>query len=154
MVREKETTIIGGPSLTFVRFVLPAGEAVSAPPLSATLGQIQVNSADFCKQFNLYSQSYEPGTLLNVHLFKQTDGTFFIIIRGISLPFLFFQAVTEDKLIPVEVLYDIFKIFMPNPKDEFFSAKQFFGSLRAANFKILLLFACPSVCIILNFFFQ
>jgi len=139
MVREKETTIISGPSLTFVRFVLPAGEAVSAPPLSATLGQIQVNSADFCKQFNSVTQTYEPGTLLNVHLFKQADGSYFFKIRGIFLPFLLFQASVEDtKVIPLEILYDVFKITSGTPTNEFLSAKQFFGSLRASDFKVLL----------------
>ncbi len=141
MVREKETITVGGPSLTFVRFVLPAGEAISAPPLSATLGQIQVNSSDFCKQFNSLSQTYEPGTLLNVHLFKQTDGSYFFKIRGVSLPFLFFQSSIESKFIPVEILYDIFKITANNSssrEQEFFKAKQFLGALRSSDFKILL----------------
>jgi hypothetical protein len=142
MVREKEITYgSSGAGLTFVRFVLPAGEAVSAPPLSATLGQIQVNSADFCKQFNIISQTlYEAGTLLNVHLFKQADGSFYFKIRGIFLPFLIFQGANSTKILTVETLYDIFRIssYGCGNYSSFFNAKCFYGSMRSINFKILL----------------
>lgn len=142
MVREKESHVSLAPNLVFVRLVLPAGEAVSAPPLSATLGQVQINSNDFCKQFNLESvASFEMGTLLNVHLFKNSDGTFYFIIRGVFLPFLFFQGADEMKYIPVEVLFDIFKISglctSPNVHTQFTKSKEFFGALRSIKFKLI-----------------
>lgn len=141
MVREKESGISLIPKLVFVRLVLPVGEAVSAPPLSATLGQVQINSNDFCKQFNAEtSELFEVGTLVNVHLFKNSDGTFYFIIRGIFSPFLFFQGADDDKFIPVEVLFDTFKLSHPaytTSAQNFTCAKQFFGSLRSINFKVI-----------------
>ncbi len=161
MVREKEIHLIStSSSIIFIRLVLPAGEAVSAPPLSATLGQVGVSSNDFCKQFNLLSlDSYEPGVLLNVHLFKNSDGTFFIRIRGLFSPFLFFQLSDESKFIPVENLFDLFLYFFSSTPpispckvagSENFSvlsaggfaqAKQFFGAIRSMGFKVIFLFS-------------
>ena len=57
-------------SALFIRLIVPAGEATPVPPLSATLGQAQVNANDFCKQFNLRSSVYENGVLLSIHLFR------------------------------------------------------------------------------------
>jgi hypothetical protein len=150
MVREKEVHISLAPSVIFIRLVLPAGEAVSAPPLSATLGQVGIASNDFCKQFNsLSSASYETGALLNVHLFKNPDGTFYIRIRGLFSPFLFFQVADDNKFIGVEHLFDIFFYFFTESNSAdlsgfptaraFTDAKEFFGSLRSMNFKIIFL---------------
>lgn len=162
MVREKEQTFTpatGTNPLIFIRLVLAAGEAVSAPPLSATLGQVQINSNDFCKQFNAFSLTeYELGTLLNVHLFKNSDGTFFFKIRGIFLPFLLFQASVDHdhvttRAIPLEQLFDIYRIQQLSigaavPKPMFNTAKQFFGGLRSSRFNILLLFClCHFPCL-------
>jgi hypothetical protein len=140
MVREKEIYSSAAPTLTFVRLLLPAGEALSAPPLSATLGQVQINSADFCKQFNLVSLDlYEPGTLLNVHLFKNPDGTFYFYLRGVFLPFLMFQAADEYRRIPVEVLFDLWQIALPpSSTPTFFKAKELFGAMRSMRFRVLL----------------
>lgn len=140
MVREKEASSISlAPNLVFVRLVLPAAEAISAPPLSATLGQVQINSNDFCKQFNAEtSELFEAGTLVNVHLFKNSDGTFYFILRGIFSPFLLFQGADDNKFIPVEILFDIFRLSSPSlPTPRFNHAKQFFGSLRSMNFKVI-----------------
>jgi hypothetical protein len=142
MVREKEITTVSAASRLFIRLVLPAGEALAAPPLSAILGQVQVNSNDFCKQFNTFSQlTYEVGVLLNVHLFKNSDGTFFFYVRGIFGPFLIFQAADEDRCIPVEVFYDIFQLGSRTRganASGYFVAKEAFGALRAINFSLLL----------------
>ena len=142
MIREKEVDLSPKSSKpTFVRLTLPAGEAVSAPPLSAILGQIQVNAGDFCKQFNAFSlQRYEAGVLLNVRLYKNFNGTYFFVIVGISKAFLFFQACDKDKFIPIEVLFDIFRIVYKvdkKPVNQFKRAKEFFGTLRSMGFKII-----------------
>jgi hypothetical protein len=142
MVREKETpTTKAIAKPVYIRLQLSAGEAVSAPPLSATLGQAQINSSEFCKVFNAHSlQHFEQGVLLNVDLFKNPDNTYYFYLRGISLPYLLFQVANEAKLIPVEQLYDAFAlkaITMSLPLD-FSSAKLFFGAMRCINFRILL----------------
>lgn len=142
MVREKEIpTQKTAIRPTYIRLQLAAGEAVSAPPLSAILGQAQINSSEFCKVFNaLSTQQFESGVLLNVDLYKNPDNTYYFYIRGISLPFLLFQISNEFKFIPVERLYDAF-VLKSNTMGvtfNFHSAKLFFGGLRGINFKILL----------------
>lgn len=141
MVREKEI-IPTGKSVTkpvYIRLQLAAGEAVSAPPLSAILGQAQINSSDFCKVFNTYSlQHFELGVLLNVDLFKNPDNTYYFYLRGISLPYLLFQVSNDFKFIPVEKLYDVFRLKVSPKSLDFSSAKLFFGAMRSMNFKVLL----------------
>lgn len=144
MIREKEIDLLPKSDRPlFVRLAIPSGEAISAPPLSAILGQIQVNSVDFCKQFNAFSaQRYEIGTLLNVHLYKNPNGTYFFVVVGISKSFLFFQACDKDKFIPIEVLFDIFRLVYKvdrRPVNQFRCAKEFFGTLRSMGFKIIFL---------------
>jgi ribosomal protein L11 len=142
MVREKEVPIQNStPKPTFIRLQLAAGEAISAPPLSATLGQVQINSSEFCKTFNAAStQLYEVGVLLNVDLFKNPDNTYYFYIKGISLPYILFQTASANKLIPVEALYDVFKIklFSMNKEINFGTVKLLFGAIRGMKFKVIL----------------
>ena len=142
MVREKELPIhSSSPKSIFIRLQLPAGEAVSAPPLSATLGQVQINSSDFCKTFNSTSlQLFEPGVLVNVDLYKNPDNSYYFYIKGISISYLLFQSCNEYKFIPVEVLYDLFriKLLSTGKPFNFYTVKLLFGSIRAIKFRILL----------------
>jgi len=146
MVREKELPVqktVVKP--TYIRLQLPSGEAISAPPLSATLGQVQINSGDFCKAFNAFStQFYDQGVLVNVDLFKKPDNTYYFIIRGVSLPFLIFQISNDHKIVPLEILYDafFFKAQTEGIQLNFSSAKLFFGALRSINFRIIFLNVC------------
>ncbi|HAO08273.1 MAG TPA: hypothetical protein DCQ50_15085 [Chryseobacterium sp.] len=142
MVREKEVPVQNStPKPVFIRLQLASGEAVSAPPLSATLGQVQINSSEFCRTFNTMStQQYEIGTLLNVDLYKNPDNTYYFYIRGISFPYILFQIADSTKIIPLETLYDAFKIklFSINKEISFSSTKLLFGAIRAIKFKIIL----------------
>ncbi len=126
----------------FIRLIIPAGEAIPVPPLSATLGQSQINANDFCKQFNFRSSIYENGTLLSIHLFRFSNGSFSFTINRIFLPFLLYQCVeADDKTIFIEKLYDIFKIYSRYASTDvsFTSlASQFFGAIRASKFKVIL----------------
>lgn len=126
----------------FIKLIIPAGEAIPVPPLSATLGQSQINANDFCKQFNFRSSIYENGTLLSIHLFRFSNGSFSFTINRIFLPFLLYQCVeADDKTIFVEKLYDIFKIYSRySSTDVSFTslASQFFGAIRASKFKVIL----------------
>jgi ribosomal protein L11 len=139
MVRERESNFNSVKPI-LLNFVLPAGEAVSQPPLSALLGQVQINSNEFCKQFNSLSiEKYYPGTLLNVSVIKYSDNRFKLTIRGFSLPFLFFQASfnIKKRKIYVETAYDILKIICQDqskPLNES-SAREFFGALRTSKFR-------------------
>jgi hypothetical protein len=142
MVREKELPVQKLTiKPTYIRLQLSAGEAISAPPLSAILGQAQINSSEFCKVFNQFSlQYFDISVLLNVDLFKNPDNTYYFYIRGISLPYLLFQVSDDNKFIPVERLYDVFKLkaqSMNRPLD-FYTAKLLFGALRTISFRVLL----------------
>lgn len=142
MVREKEVPIQNStPKPTFIRLQLAAGEAISAPPLSATLGQVQINSIEFCKTFNAVStQQYETGVLLNVDLYKNPDNTYYFYIRGVSFPYILFQIANTTKMVPVETLYDAFnlKLTSINKEINFNTAKLLFGAMRAIKFKVIL----------------
>lgn len=141
MVREKEIPLQkSAPKPAYVRLLLPAGEAVSAPPLSAILGQAKINSSDFCKNFNSFTvQKFESGVLLNVDLYKNPDDTYYFQVRGISLPFILFQVSDDSKFISLELLYDSFRLKAASTGIDFnfSSVKNMFGSLRSINFKIL-----------------
>jgi hypothetical protein len=126
----------------FVRVVLPAGEAIPVPPLSATLGQSQINANDFCKQFNIRSSIYEPGILVSVHIFRFSNGSFSFSINRIFLPFLLYQVVEDNtkNIILIEKLYDVFTIYSRYCSTDVSVtslASQFFGVIRSTKFIIL-----------------
>jgi hypothetical protein len=143
MVRERELSSVSTQASIPLNFVLPAGEALPQPPLSALLGQVQINATEFCKLFNIKSlENYYSGTLLNVFVIKKSDNRFSIAIRGVFLPFLFFQGSNfSSKIIYIENLFDLFQIFcldrnlVKNQKN----ARIFFGTFRCSKFKIRLL---------------
>jgi hypothetical protein len=141
MIREKKIQAqLTLPKPTYIRLQIPSGEAVSAPPLSSTLGQVQVNSSEFCKAFNTFSlQNYEQGVLLNVDLFKNYDTSYYFIIRGIYMPYILFQVSDQDKYIPIELLYDSFRIkaYSINLNLDFYTSKLLFNSIRSIDFRIL-----------------
>jgi hypothetical protein len=142
MVREKEpVAIVRKKRPLFIRLVLPAGGAVSVAPLSATLGQAQINSSEFCKNFNaLSSERFEDGVLLNTHVFKNETGYYFSV-WGIFLPFLVFQVSDESKAVPVELIYDVYRLKQLSrglaAHQDFASSKEFFGSLRSIGFRVI-----------------
>jgi hypothetical protein len=142
MVRERELSFTASQNNIPLNFVLPAGEALPQPPLSALLGQVQINATEFCKLFNVKSLDlYYPGTLLNVFVVKKSDNKFSIFIRGIFLPFLFFQAShNSSKKIYLETLFDLFQIYCFDRKVEKnnAAARMFFGTLRCSKFKVRL----------------
>lgn len=142
MVRERELSINVSSSPIPLNFVLPAGEAVSQPPLSALLGQVQINATEFCKLFNSQSlEFYYPGTLVSVFVLKNADNKFSISIRGIFLPFLFFQASNPfSKKIYVETLFDLFQLYCLDRKliTNKTTARIFFGTFRCSKFKVRL----------------
>jgi|LakMenE01Jun11ns_1017448.scaffolds.fasta_scaffold9860543_2 hypothetical protein len=128
----------------FIRITIPATEAMPVPPLSATLGQSQINANEFCKQFNIRSAIYETGTLLSVHIFKFKNNSFSFSINRIFLPFLFYQIVEDDeRTILLEKLYDIFLIYSRYSTTDVSMtslASQFFGVIRSSKFVVLLFF--------------
>jgi len=140
MVREREVYTASTPSLLFIRLVLPAQKAEPVPPLSAILGQATINAADFCHQFNVISAyEFEPDVLVVVHLFRRSDMTFYFYFQGIFAPFYVFQSIDEFGNIPIETLYDVFLLSTLgyDLTPDWYKAKQFFGSLRSMNIKLI-----------------
>jgi len=60
---------------------IPGGQATPAPPVGPALGQLQVSSMDFCKQFNAATQSMS-GTIVPVEITVFADKSFVFITKS------------------------------------------------------------------------
>jgi large subunit ribosomal protein L11 len=66
--------------IAFVKLQVPAGQATPAPPVGTALGPHGVNIMDFCKQFNVQTQS-QPGMIIPVELTIYADRSFTFITK-------------------------------------------------------------------------
>lgn len=69
-----------------IRLTLPAQEAVSGQIISVALGQHGVKTNDFIKNFNSLSAIYIKGLPISTEIDVNSDGSFFIRIKGICIP--------------------------------------------------------------------
>jgi large subunit ribosomal protein L11 len=67
--------------LKIVKLQIPGGQATPAPPVGPALGQLQVSSMDFCKQFNAATQSM-AGTIIPVEITVYQDKTFTFVTKS------------------------------------------------------------------------
>ena len=67
--------------LKAVKLQIPGGQATPAPPVGPALGQLQVSSMDFCKQFNAATQKV-TGTLIPVDITVYADKTFTFVTKS------------------------------------------------------------------------
>lgn len=67
--------------LKVVKLQIPGGQATPAPPVGPALGQLQVSSMDFCKQFNAATQKV-TGTLIPVDITVYADKTFTFVTKS------------------------------------------------------------------------
>ena len=67
--------------LKIVKLQIPGGQATPAPPVGPALGQLQVSSMDFCKQFNAATQKM-TGTLIPVEITVYADKTFTFVTKS------------------------------------------------------------------------
>ncbi|BDC34274.1 50S ribosomal protein L11 [Candidatus Dependentiae bacterium Noda2021] len=63
-----------------VKLQIPGGAATPAPPVGSTLGQLQVNIMEFCKQFNALTAN-RRGETVPVIITVYTDKTFALITK-------------------------------------------------------------------------
>ncbi|MFZ5954042.1 MAG: 50S ribosomal protein L11 [Candidatus Dependentiae bacterium] len=63
-----------------VKLQIPGGAATPAPPVGSTLGQLQVNIMEFCKQFNALTAN-RRGETVPVIITVYTDKTFSLITK-------------------------------------------------------------------------
>lgn len=76
---------------------IKAGEAKPGLPLAPILGQYQVNTSLFCKDFNSVSGSYELGVVLRVKLQILKKGNYKYIIIGPNFYELFYLIFEEEE---------------------------------------------------------
>ena len=67
--------------LKVIKLQIPGGQATPAPPVGPALGQLQVSSMDFCKQFNAATQSMS-GTIVPVEITVYADKTFTFVTKS------------------------------------------------------------------------
>ena len=64
-----------------VKLQIPGGNATPAPPVGPALGQLQVSSVDFCKQFNAVTQNM-AGMIVPVEITVYVDKTFTFVTKS------------------------------------------------------------------------
>jgi large subunit ribosomal protein L11 len=67
--------------LKVIKLQIPGGQATPAPPVGPALGQLQVSSMDFCKQYNAATQSMS-GMIVPVEITVYVDKTFTFVTKS------------------------------------------------------------------------
>ena len=67
--------------LKIVKLQIPGGQATPAPPVGPALGQLQVSSMDFCKQFNAATNKM-TGTIIPVEITVYADKSFTFVTKS------------------------------------------------------------------------
>ena len=66
--------------MKIVKLQIPGGQASPAPPVGPALGQLQVSTMDFCKQFNAATQKMS-GTIVPVVITVYADKSFTFVTK-------------------------------------------------------------------------
>jgi large subunit ribosomal protein L11 len=82
--------------MKIVKLQIPAGSATPAPPVGPALGQLQVSSMEFCKQFNAQTQKMS-GWIVPVEITVYADKTFNFIVKAPPVSELLKKAVSIAK---------------------------------------------------------
>ncbi len=67
--------------MKIVKLQIPGGKASPAPPVGPALGQLQVSTMDFCKQFNAATQKMS-GTIVPVVITVYADKSFTFVTKS------------------------------------------------------------------------
>ena len=67
--------------MKIVKLQIPGANATPAPPVGPALGQLQVSSVDFCKQFNAVTEKM-AGTIVPVEITVYADKSFTFITKS------------------------------------------------------------------------
>ena len=68
------------PVVAKIKLAIPAGGANPAPPVGPALGQHQLNSGEFCRQYNAATQK-QAGYIVPVIISVHNDRTFSFILK-------------------------------------------------------------------------
>jgi len=84
--RQKEKGIVEDKKkiIQIIKLYAPAGSATAGPPIGPILGQHQLNTALFCKDFNALTAKMDPAFVVPVFVMKKADKTFDIVLRDIT----------------------------------------------------------------------
>jgi ribosomal protein L11 len=123
---------------------LISGEAKNNSILGPLLGQHQINIMSFCNEFNAKSLlKYNSGVLLPVFVNLKKDKTYDLDIRHPYFSVFidqFLFSKNNSKILKVEKIYDIIKIFsFFLKKDEYSISRMIFGHLSSYNGSIKIL---------------
>jgi large subunit ribosomal protein L11 len=66
----------------YIKLQIPAGQANPSPPVGPALGQAGLNIMEFCKAFNAFTQSMEPGVPIPVQITAYQDRTFSFVTKS------------------------------------------------------------------------
>ena len=67
--------------LKVIKLQITGGQATPAPPVGPALGQLQVSSVEFCKQFNAATQNMS-GTIIPVEITVYHDKSFTFVTKS------------------------------------------------------------------------
>jgi large subunit ribosomal protein L11 len=67
--------------MKIVKLQIPGGQASPAPPVGPALGQLQVSSVEFCKQFNAVTQKM-TGSIIPVEITVYADRSFTFVTKS------------------------------------------------------------------------
>ena len=81
----------------YIKLQVPAGQANPSPPIGPALGQQGVNIMEFCKAFNAYTQSGEPGVPIPTVITVYVDRSFSFETKTPPASYLIKQAAKLNK---------------------------------------------------------
>ncbi len=124
--------------MTNIRLKLISGECKVSANLSRTLGQHQINTSKFCLKFNTESnQKFVNGILFYVQIEKKSKDLYDIFIKAPclkSLLLIFAECTSEEYILTIEKLYDLYLIYNNLTLNLNINLKTFLGSLSTISF--------------------
>lgn len=138
-----------------IKLYISPNSAKPGPPIGPVLGQHQINTNDFCKEFNKLTEKLDNKLVLPVLVFKKADRTFDIVLRNPTTSYYIGNMKTvlnikstAYKFNPYVVLrYVVLNKFVhfQNTRDrriisDIKFVKTILGSLRSAKIKIANIF--------------
>ncbi|XP_005091429.1 39S ribosomal protein L11, mitochondrial [Aplysia californica] len=125
---------------TFLRRNIPAGKATPAPPLGPELGQMQVQIAAFCKDFNEKTAHLKPGIPIPTEVNVNPDRSFNIAFLKPPVSYFLLQAAGSQKgatkpgqqtcgIITLKHVYEIAKIKSEDPAFATYTLEQVCNSI-------------------------
>jgi len=82
--RKKEKGIVENKKkiVQVIKLQITPGAARPGPPIGPVLGQHQLNTSDFCKEFNKLTEKMDNTLVLPVLVFKKADRSFEMILKS------------------------------------------------------------------------